>query len=99
MKLNYDLVLSAPDGEPYKDDKGNNLTLKQAIVTACSFALPGDDSLSMVEKFSIGECAMLAYKGLDLTTEQVAKVKERSAKGFQSPLLIYILHTALESVQ
>ena len=96
MKLNYDLALSTPDGEPYKDDKGKDLTLKAAIITACSFALPGDENLSMVDKFSIGECAMLAFKGLDLTAEQIAKVKERSAKGFQSPLLVYIIHTALE---
>lgn len=99
MKLNYDLVLTSPEGESYKDEKGKDLTLRQAIVTACSFALPGDENLSMVEKFSIGECAMLAFKGLDLTAEQITKVKERSAKGFQSPLLVYIMHTALESVQ
>ena len=96
MKINYSQILGAPDGEVFKDEKGKDLTVKQAIITACSLALQGDDTLTMVDKFSIGECAMLAYKGLDLTTEQVAKVKERSAKGFQSPLLIYILHTALE---
>ena len=99
MKINYDLVLTAPDGESFKDEKGKDLTVRQAIVTACSLALPGDEALSMVEKFGVGECAMLAHKGLDLTTEQVSKVKERSAKGFQSPFLVYLLHTALESVQ
>ncbi len=97
MKINYDLVLTAPDGEHYKDDKGNDMTVRKAIITACSLSLPGDEHLSMPDKFGIGECAALAFKGLDLTTEQVAKVKERSAKGFASPLLVYVLHTAIEN--
>lgn len=99
MKLNYDLVLLTPDGEPFKDNN-KDLTVRRAIITACSLSLPGDESLDMVEKFRIGEIGMLAHKGLDLTTDQIAKVKERSAKGYQSPLLVYIFHTALEeSVQ
>ncbi len=100
MKINYDLILRTPDGEAYteKDKNGQDkdLTLQAAVITACSLSLAGDENMSMVDKFSIGECAALAFKGLDLTAEQVAKVKERSAKGFQSPLLVYIIHTALE---
>ena len=96
MKINYDHILTAPDGESYKDEKGKDLTVKAAIITSAAFALPGDETLTMVQKFGVGEIGMLAHKGLDLTAEQIATVKERSAKGFESPLLVYILHTALE---
>ena len=73
------------------------MTLKSAIGTVCAVPVPGDDALSMVDKFRIGEIGATIYRGLDISAEQVALVKERSAKVFNSPAMVFALHEALES--
>jgi hypothetical protein len=50
----------------------------------------------MVAKFKIGEIAATAHKGLPLTVEQIAQVKERSAKVLNSPTMVYTFHQILE---
>jgi hypothetical protein len=96
MKLNYEQVVLTLEGTPYKNEVNDNMTLKSAIIMACSTPLPGDEGLDAVKKYKVGEIAFLVHKGLDLTTEQVAIVKERIAKGFQSPTLVFLLHELLE---
>ena len=97
MKINHDLIIESLEGKPYMMEAGASMTLGKAIIAACSMNLPDDDKLSTVDKFKVGEIAMTTHKGLDLTVEQVATAKERIAKGFTSPTLVYILHTALEA--
>jgi hypothetical protein len=97
MKINFSQTIETLEGQPYQMEGGKSMTLGGAIVAACSMPLPDDEKLSMVEKFKIGEIAMLSHKGMDLTAEQISSAKERIAKGFTSPTLIYILHAALEA--
>jgi hypothetical protein len=102
MKIDYDKTIDQLDGPPYTIETApgvpkKNLTLRTAIIFACSTALQTDEAMSMVDKFKIGECAMLAHKGLDLAVEQVALMKERTAKVFNSPTLVYLLNEAFEA--
>lgn len=96
MKLNYSQPLVTLSGDNYTDDKGQPLTLLGAITMVCSAAVPGDEALDALAKYKIGEIAIVAYKGLDLTSEQVAEVKKRVAKVFASPVLVYLAYQALE---
>ena len=98
MKLDYrtsfqDIVSNTP----FLDNKQQPLLLGTAIILACSTALPGDEQLSAVDKFKIGEIAICVHKGLDITSEQISTAKERGAKAFNSPVLIYLFHQALET--
>jgi len=97
MKLNYDLPVCQLAGEPFTNERGKPLTLRETIVMSCSVALQGDEALSLVDKFKVGEIAATAYKGLDLTTEQIAIVKDRSGKGIGNPVMLYVFHNMLEA--
>ena len=97
MKINYSLVINQPDGTPYIDNETKvPLTLKSVIVASCSQPVPGDENMDPVAKYQIGEIGICAYKELDLSTEQVAKVKVRIAKLFTSPVLVYQANQLLE---
>ena len=97
MKIDYTQKLVGFDGEPFKlEDGGKDLTIKDAILAACRAQVPGDDQLSPMDKFAIGEIGHLVSKDMDLTTEQVAKVKDRCGKIF-TPALIYDLFTKIEA--
>lgn len=97
MKLDYTKVLVNFDGEPFKDEKSQDMTLGFAIKTACRVQLPSDEQLSWQDKIAVGEIGMLVSKGLELTVEQVATVKERSAKIFLSPELAFVINQSIEN--
>ena len=108
MKINYETIIRQLDGEPFTepDPKGKPgqdvpaqrpLTLGRAIITVCSLPLPGDEALDPVSKCAVGEIAVCAHKGFPITAEQIATVKARAAKGYQSPVLVYLIHEALEN--
>ena len=96
MKLNYSLLFADLDGNPFPDNNGKQLDLGHAIITSCSIPVAGDEALDMVAKYRVGEIAAIVHKGLDLTAEQIASVKVRTAKAF-SPYLVYLIHEALEN--
>lgn len=83
-----------PDG---KEPVLRQLTLRLAIMEACSRFIQGDEQLDPLAKAKVGEIGMGAHKGLPLTSEQITTVKSRVAKSFDSPVLVYLLHEALES--
>jgi len=98
MKLYYDQVFSTLDGNPILDDQNppQPLTLVRAIIIAAGASLPGDEAMNPLEKYALGELAVTAHKGLDLTSGQIVKVKERVTKVFGNAILIYMLYEALE---
>jgi hypothetical protein len=95
MKLNFTTPLLQPNGEPFKEGE-NLLTLGSIITTVSSVALDSDKELSVLDKNDIGSWAYIISKGLDLTTDQVMKVKNRVAVVYASPILIYAVSQALE---
>jgi hypothetical protein len=97
MKLNYDQPVLMLSGKPYKAEDGtSDMLLREIITMVCSMPCPGDDQLDPVKKYKIGEIAMLVHKGLDLAADQIVVVKDRVAKGLQSPVLVYQVHQILE---
>lgn len=96
MKLHYPTPLVAPTGDSYLDEKGQPMTLGSALVLAASLALPGDDQLSLPDKVGIGQAGLAVHRGLDLTVEQVAKLKDRVIRGFGSPVLTALVVEHLE---
>ena len=97
-KLDYAQVLYKADGTtPHTDDFGQPLTVGAAIVKACSVPAPGDDQLGPMGKFAIGEIGFLVQKGLDITKEQVTKVKERGLLVFVLPDLVYVFSNTLDA--
>jgi hypothetical protein len=97
MKLDYALPLKNLGGKPFTDEDNKPHTLGSAIIFACSVAAEGDQQMTPVDKFKLGEIAMTVHKGLDLTVEQASVAKDRIAKLYASPLLVYIIHNALEN--
>lgn len=95
MKLNYDQNVLTLEGQPYTDEAGS-MTIGKAIIMACAMPMPGDDQLDPIKKYKIGEIAVTVHKDLDLTADQLVIAKERIAKGFNSPVLVYQLHQILE---
>jgi hypothetical protein len=95
-KLDYKAPLSSPEGTPFTGPDAKPLTLREAITVVCSSNLPGDDALDMVAKYKVGEIAATVYKDLPLTSEQIVTLKERGAKTFLNPIMVYVLHETLE---
>ena len=98
MKLNYSQTFKTLEGEDYLDNAQppKILTLEQAIIMSCSAHTQGDENMPALDKYKVGEIAVTVHKGLDLTSEQVVKVKDRIAKVF-TPILVYLIHEALEN--
>jgi len=99
MKINYKEEIMNLDGKPFLGDDQQPVTLKSLIVMSCSMPLSGDDQISALDKYKVGEVAFLASKEMDLVADQVVIAKARIAKGFQSPVLIYVVHNLLEGVE
>jgi hypothetical protein len=59
-------------------------------------ALPGDETMSGLDKYKVGEIAVCAHKGLDLAAEQIVIAKDRIAKGMNSPVVVFQIHNLLE---
>lgn len=95
-KLDYASCMTTLEGMTIKDERGNGLTVKDLITMTCSANLPDDEKLDMVAKFKIGEIAAVVHKGLDLTSEQISTIKERSAKVLNNPVMVYTFHQILE---
>jgi hypothetical protein len=96
MNIAYDTILIDVGGDPFQNDKGKPLTLQTAIIMACTIPLQGDESMSPMEKYGLGEIAFLARDKMTLATEQVSKIKDRVAKLFTNPALVYVAWKALE---
>jgi len=96
MKLDYSRTVDQLGGDPFINEKGKPMTLGDMIIMSCSVPLQGDEALSLVDKFKVGEIAATAHKGLDLTTEQITIVKDRSGKAIGNPVMIYVFHNMLE---
>lgn len=95
MKLNLDQTLTGFDGAPLKDgDK--TLDLKGAALIALKTVAPGDEHLAPLAKYDLGVIGAAIAKGLDLTTEQVASLKDRIGKVFLSPELVHAAWDAIE---
>lgn len=95
MKLNFDQPLIGFDGQPLKDGEAP-LTLKGASLIALRTAIPGDDQLAPLTKFELGSLGAAIGRGLDLTTEQAAQLKERIGKVFLSPEMVHAAWQAIE---
>lgn len=50
MKVNFDAPLITLDGRPFQDDQAKDMTVRGAVITACSIPLPGDEQLDPVAK-------------------------------------------------
>lgn len=96
MKLPYSQVLNTLEGGTIPDGKGGAMTLGSMIVTACSSALDTDRDLQPLDKYKLGEIGVCAHRGLDLTAEQVAVVKDRIARVFVNPVVVYLAHELIE---
>ena len=96
MKIDYAGTLNTLEGPPFQDQKGGALTLGSLIIIACSTPIPGDESLAPLDKYKVGEIAACVHRGLDLSSEQVTVAKERIAKAFNNPVLIYLAHDLIE---
>ena len=107
MKLNYDYQLVNFEGGTFPFDHKNEegkmvagaMTLKDAIMTACKGALREDENMPWTEKLALGEIGQAVSKGLDLTTDQVSKIKERCIRMFATPELAYAINQAFENNQ
>lgn len=97
MKINYNEPVMNFDGTPFKDEKETTMTLKKAIFMACTASVSGDEALTPMDKYRVGEIAFVASKELDLTAEQVATVKERLGKGQFTPTFVFAVHNMLEN--
>lgn len=103
MKIDFNQTLLGIDGEPIVQVPAQNgepakfWTLKDAAVTAIRSILRGDDDLDAIKKVELGTIGVCIFKGLDLTTEQVAVVKARIGKAFLNGEMVLAAWNAIES--
>lgn len=98
MKLNLDQPLLGYDAAPLQDGEVT-LTLKAVSLTALRTGIPTDKDLAPMAKYELGAMGAAIGKGLDLTAEQVAALKDRIGKVFLSPELVHAAWTAIEGEQ
>ena len=92
-----DTIIHTLEGVPYQAQDGKDLTIKAAIILVCSVPIEEDKQLDYLKKAMVGEIALAAHKGLRLTSEQITTAKQRVAKVFDSPVLVHLLHEALDA--
>ena len=99
MRINYKQPLLDFDGKPLRsmvDGEPKEMTIKSAFLSCLSVALPGDESIPPLEKVKLGQCGVAIQKGIDLTTEDVSKLKERVCRMYASPVVAWSLNVAIE---
>lgn len=94
--IDYTKPIVGFDDVAFVDNKGEPMTLLSAVFALCSLPARGDDTLTPMDLFAIGEIGATVKKGLPLTVEQRSRLKSRCPLVFNSPALIYILQEALE---
>jgi hypothetical protein len=86
MKRDFSAVLNNLEGEPFKDDKGAELTLKKISVDAIGMPLKEDEQLSGEAKFKLYDLASRivtftkAAQPTELSAEEISTLKARIAK-------------------
>lgn len=86
MKRDFNAILNTIDGEPFKDDKGDELTLKRVSLDALGAPLEGDDKMSGDDKFKLYELANRIAVGfrvrqpVEVDEKDIATLKARIAK-------------------
>lgn len=84
-EINFGAALTDADGEPIKEGE-KALTLGRASLMALTLTLPDDANMTGEEKFKLGQLASRVYtdKTVDLSAEEVATLKKRIGKAFNS---------------
>lgn len=84
-EINFGATLQDADGEPIKEGE-KPLTLGRAALMALTITLPDDANMTGEEKFKLGQLANRVYtdKPVDLSAEEIATLKKRIGKAFNS---------------
>jgi hypothetical protein len=71
------------------------MTLGSAVIKVCCIPLEGDEK-DPLEKYKVGEIAIAIHKGFEIDAKQRDIAKDRVAKAYGSPLLVYLINEALD---
>ena len=91
MKIKLTTLIKGLDGKPLENDDKSALTFADAFKTALISFIPEDKDMSADDKLENWELAKLIKKNekgsVELTTEQVTRIKERVHKLYLSPIV------------
>lgn len=96
MKFNFKQPIFALDGQAFTNETGEEITLGAAVIKVCCIAIEGDEKLDPIEKSKVGEIAVCVHKGLELDSKQRDTAKNRVARAFANPLIVYLVNDALD---
>lgn len=97
MTIDLDQIVKDYEGHAYLNENKQPITLRSAIKVACASQAPGDEALDLTQKFNIGRIGYLvAQGGNELTAEDLALLKVRTARVFTSPAFVYAVHMMFE---
>ncbi len=95
MNIKIDSIITKLDGEPYKNDKGGDLTLKDVLVTALTAPVQGDYH----EKITRAKWARRvngAGETVELSAEEIASIKPLIGAVW-SPMIVLGAEEAIEA--
>jgi hypothetical protein len=98
MKIDFTQILPGLDGQPMQDEAGKNVPLSTPCVNAL-LATPRDEHIEPVEKlarFVLAQKITQAIEPIELTIEEVAKIKDLTGK-YMPTLVMGAVWQTLES--
>jgi len=97
MKIDFNQPLVDFTGEPILLAKdGPQATLKDLSIISIKNPIQEDAAAPYADKLDLANMGEAIFNGVDITTPQASKLKERICKFFPSPAIAFAVEKAIE---